>query len=527
CLHKRSIIIIHVSVAMEGIKYQSVDNSVESSATWRQTSRKDGSIRLNEMLHTDDTSKVSNDKSEEILLESKPRDNENPPDNGTFAMLTNDDIDEHINDDILANEENASIKDETKLDGTVHHMSQPEKKGKLAITFLLYLAVAVVGMVATVIGPTLLDLKDQLGVGNAEMSLSFAFYSGGYALGGLIAGFMASKYDVDPILQLALFLGMGAGFTIAIPWLGNIWAVLVFFSLNGTSFGVIETVSSALLIKIWSPNSGPYIQVFSLSYSVGNTLTSLVARPFVSEIGLSKFNIKNNHSDMTNISLTVSERFGKRSHTYGQQTPKEYGFENEGNMTDLSLSGTGLSNLKESDIGFVYLIIGLLSAAVGLCFLILYILTKTTCTFNSCFNNSTSATKTTNYKEIDDPSNTINDITYAPFAKCYKFQLLATLLLMYFLFAILLMTGGGLVMTFAVEGLKWPKSQGTAIIAAYWGAQIFSKLPSIVILASKILSVNQVIVIDLTLLACSYAVMVIFVQKHYIVIWVTLLTAGL
>ncbi|CAH1799422.1 unnamed protein product, partial [Owenia fusiformis] len=282
-------------------------------------------------------------------------------------------------------------------------------------------------------------------------------------------------------------------------------------------------VGSALLIKTWSSNSGPYIQVLTLSYTIGNTLASLISRPFVS--GVSKFNIKNNYSDIADISLTASEQFKKGNYTLGQQAPREYRSENEGNMTDISLSEVGLSNLKESDIGFVYLIIGLLSAAIGLCFLILYILTKKT--FSNCLNNGAVAIKGTRFKEIDEPRNTMNGTTYTPFAKCYKLQLMATLLLMYFLFTLMQMTGGGLVMTFAVEGLKWPKSHGTAIITAYWGAQIFSKLPSIVILASKILSANQMIIIDFTLLACSYTVMVIFVQKHYIVLWVTLLTAGL
>ncbi|CAH1778530.1 unnamed protein product, partial [Owenia fusiformis] len=278
-------------------------------------------------------------------------------------------------------------------------------------------------------------------------------------------------------------------------------------------------VSSALVIKTWSSNSGPYIQVFCLSFNVGTTLTSLLALPFVSEE--SKFNIRNNYSDMADISLTVSEQFGKRNHTYGQQAPREREFENLGNTTDFGFSGVGLSNMKESNIEFVYLIIGLLSAAVGLSFLIFYILTKMTS--NSCLNNNSSAINDTRYKEIDD--HRMKDIT--PFAKRNKILLLTTLFLMYFMFAMIQMTGGGLVMTFVVEGLKWPESQGTAIITAYWGAHILSKLPSIVILASKILSINQMIVIDFTLLACSYTVMVIFVQKHYIVLWVTLLTVGL
>ncbi|CAH1778531.1 unnamed protein product [Owenia fusiformis] len=121
---------------MEGINYESVDNSVDNSETWKITSQTDGSIRLNEILHTDDTSKVSNTKSGERYLENKPRDNENARANGAIATPKNDDIDEHINDDTLAIEENVHSlsKDETKSGGTINHRRQHKKTEKFTIT---------------------------------------------------------------------------------------------------------------------------------------------------------------------------------------------------------------------------------------------------------------------------------------------------------------------------------------------------------------------------------------------------------
>ncbi|CAH1799421.1 unnamed protein product [Owenia fusiformis] len=527
---------------MKGIKYHGVE-SVDNDENRISASNKDKSatLNVNAALYINDASKVSYDDGNQQ--------------NGGMSK-TNDYVNDsaHINGLVTkykaANDDNIANDDPVETNGNIAHVTLTgydddlqtlgdesidqkgggKRTGRWIITILLYLAFAGVGMISTLIGPTFLDLKDQLGVGTAQMSLVFTFHSGGYTLGGLVAVYLASR--LNETLLLAAFLIIGAGFTIAIPWFSHLWLVLMFFSFNGITCGVIDTIGSALLILTWGVDAGAYLQFLYFSYGVGSFITPLVSGPFISN-EITDFNRRINASDIlnneSNRTQFVSGQVKDINYKYKEQTSLVNVLERIGNMSAIEEPGIMLSEMTESHIEFVYLIVGFFSIVIGVFFFLLYMLAKRTP--GSCLhsNDLVDSSSENNGQQIKKNNSLIasKDTLYPSSTKCFKVQLLITLFIMFFLYAAFQMTGGGLVMTFSVEGLKWPKSHGAAITSAYWGAFTLSRLLCVGVFASKILSANQMIVIDLTVLTCSYTVLVVFVQTHYIVLWLTLLLAGL
>lgn len=106
----------------------------------------------------------------------------------------------------------------------------------------LYSCFITIGLSLGIVGPTLLDLMAQTNSDLTTTSLVLPCRAGGYALGSFISGFY-----YDKINQLKMTIGtmfLSALVTLTIPFMSDIYIVLVLFLLLGLLLGIFEAGES-------------------------------------------------------------------------------------------------------------------------------------------------------------------------------------------------------------------------------------------------------------------------------------------
>ena len=119
-------------------------------------------------------------------------------------------------------------------------------------TACLMLCWVQVGLNMGVVGPTLIDLMIQTDADLTMAALIMPFRSGGYAIGAFVCGFI---YDYVNWQLLSVITMTIAGIScMVIPFLHNIWTILVFFLAIGISFGAYEAGTDMFILQIWGPS---------------------------------------------------------------------------------------------------------------------------------------------------------------------------------------------------------------------------------------------------------------------------------
>ncbi|CAH1786719.1 unnamed protein product [Owenia fusiformis] len=369
-------------------------------------------------------------------------------------------------------------------------------------TILLYASFMGLGMIEGLLPATFLDLRDQLGVDISTMSFAFTTRYAGVVLGGVSAGWLTNIKTINKSLLLGVCLIVSSVLMIITPWLQHVALVMMMIGLYGILNGLADTVHNVLLILTWGQQAGPYLQGLHLSYSAGTFITPVLAIPFLSR------QIHSAHNNSKEVIVgDQSEMFIKKeyillnNHTF---TMNESYY-----STNTSNGLTNITTMTRSSIQFVYMILGLYVGIMGLCFCILVRCKKK--------NGSMPAT------EVYDQEESVINQTHDTLPRYYRIKFLIFLGLIFFAYGSIQSTIGGLLIPFVVQGLHWTKQQGTMIISAYWIIASISRLINIPIYATKVITVTKLIVINILMTFLSSIIFVIFVQFHFIVVWITML----
>jgi FHS family Na+ dependent glucose MFS transporter 1 len=145
---------------------------------------------------------------------------------------------------------------------------------KLVLTAAYYLSFIVLGMLAAVEGPALPGLAENTAVTLDRISLIFVFGASGYLLGSLFSG---QAYDRLPghrlmgftLLAMAICAGL-------IPFMQNLWSLLLVFFVLGLAKSALDVGGNTLLLWVHSEKAGPFMNGLHFFFGVGAALAPLI-----------------------------------------------------------------------------------------------------------------------------------------------------------------------------------------------------------------------------------------------------------
>ncbi|CAH1783062.1 unnamed protein product [Owenia fusiformis] len=252
---------------------------------------------------------------------------------------------------------------------------------------------------------------------------------------------------------------------------------------------IVFLVMVVFLIAIWGRKGPPFVQFLFFAMGVGTCISPLLANLFVTQ---------------------EEPRYGRND------TTSVIGVGNESTslaVTTRTTFPSGKSeSITESNVRYVYVIIGAYFGIVALLFCGMAIKLRTL------------------HAVRQDTSNDVNKDgskipTWTQMNKSYRIKMLIFVFLIYFAHGGFHITINGLVTTFAIQGLHWTKDHGTIIASVYGGTVTLSCVLGV--FTTKILSLSQMISIQILTILLSMITMVAFVQLHASVLWVTIILAGL
>ncbi len=170
---------------------------------------------------------------------------------------------------------------ELGLDNAPAPASREDRRARLYITMCYMGAFLVSGIGDALLGPTLKSLGTQTNADVAELSVLFTVRSFAAAFGGLLAGFLVDRMPGHPWFSFAA--GWVTVLFFIIPSCTSYWQLVLAFLVLGVGRGMINNVSQMQVIRLQGDNLRPFVQSIHCSWAVGASLAPLVARNFINQ----------------------------------------------------------------------------------------------------------------------------------------------------------------------------------------------------------------------------------------------------
>lgn len=178
---------------------------------------------------------------------------------------------------------------------------------RAAKSLAIMLCIIGLGFSQGILGPTILDLKTQVGRSLEDVAIAFPGRAGGYAVGSFIMGFVYEKLNMQVTAGICMVIN--AVLTAALPHISDLWTFLVVFSLNGALMGFFEVGANMFIFHLWGRESGPFIQTIYLNFGIGSLLIPIIAKPFLvsSDAFSTDFEFGGNETYFLNSSVSRKE----------------------------------------------------------------------------------------------------------------------------------------------------------------------------------------------------------------------------
>ncbi|XP_075559868.1 sodium-dependent glucose transporter 1-like [Dermacentor variabilis] len=129
-------------------------------------------------------------------------------------------------------------------------------------------------------GVALLDLTEVYGSSLADVSYLITTRGVGNLLGSILGGKLHDTYNTQVVSILAM---LASSVTVTMTALSGYLALAhVAVFLWGLSVASFRTGANVWIIRMWSENTSPPLQVLHLAFGIGGLLGPFVARPFLS-----------------------------------------------------------------------------------------------------------------------------------------------------------------------------------------------------------------------------------------------------
>ncbi|KAI1281206.1 Major facilitator superfamily domain-containing protein 4A [Halotydeus destructor] len=138
----------------------------------------------------------------------------------------------------------------------------------------------VMGMVLSIIGPTILELQCLLHVSYVDVVKVLPARMSGWVLGSLVVGIFHDR--LNPISTLMVALAVMGICVILMPWTNSLYALLALAFIGCSGGGVIGNNATVLLLYMWGKESQLYMQALHFCFGLGSLVAPLLASPFLS-----------------------------------------------------------------------------------------------------------------------------------------------------------------------------------------------------------------------------------------------------
>ncbi|XP_028968620.1 sodium-dependent glucose transporter 1-like [Galendromus occidentalis] len=134
------------------------------------------------------------------------------------------------------------------------------------------------GLIVSLLGPTLIDLSEIFHTSKQEASQIGMVTDIGSIVGPFLAGFLFKRFNAQLVCILSAF-AIGAS-NIAIP-LGNLNLAYFFGFISGINLVILENGVYVWLVGLWK-GARPLLLLYSLMFGIGALFSPLIAKPFLS-----------------------------------------------------------------------------------------------------------------------------------------------------------------------------------------------------------------------------------------------------
>jgi FHS family Na+ dependent glucose MFS transporter 1 len=152
-----------------------------------------------------------------------------------------------------------------------HESSQPNRIGN---TVTYYFSYIILGLITSVIGPTLPGLAEQTRSNLSEVSFLFTAHSLGFMCGALLAGRLYDRVRGHILLGFA-FVCM-AIMLFLVPYPSILWIVAAFLFLMGIGEGILDVGGNTLLVWLHGSKVGPFMNGLHFFFGLGALLSPII-----------------------------------------------------------------------------------------------------------------------------------------------------------------------------------------------------------------------------------------------------------
>ena len=164
----------------------------------------------------------------------------------------------------------------------------------------------------------------------------------------------------------------------------------------------------------------------------------------------------------------------------------------------------------DTDVFYAYLIVGIITICGGLAFFMIFIATPP---------RNVIKTKEERKKEVE------NDEDTKPDKLAFKIPFLIGVFIFFVSYCMVEGNYGNFLLAYAVEGLGWSKSMGTAVTAVFWASFTIGRASGIITV--KLVRPQVLLGVDCFLSVISLLPLLLFAHVHQSVLWISSVALGL
>eukprot|EP00118_Oscarella_pearsei_P015509 m.140356 g.140356 ORF g.140356 m.140356 type:complete len:551 (+) comp38299_c0_seq3:314-1966(+) len=347
------------------------------------------------------------------------------------------------------------------------------------ITLSLFAGFFSLGVVLSLLGPTLLDLACNTHSSLKTLSYIFTARSTGYLSGSILGGILFDRFEGHLLVSISQILCTVGTFLVPLLKLIGPLAVCVVF--QGVAMGFLDTGGNVMLLQLWGPKSAPYLQALHFAFGAGAFISPLLAEPFLVNTDNANSSTHHQHFESCPSVGTNDSSMANVTESCGADYKPVF----------------GMSYYITASLMFVT-IVGFLYYAIQL---------------NVCHGGSSRRPKSVrdwkqqfvakyvpekvNEDEITDENgsekcSSADTQKYANTSKSYVYQILALLFFFYFFYIGIEVTYGGFVASYAVCYLNMSKPTAAILTSVYWGTFALGRGLGILFAALKVSPVTMV-----------------------------------
>ena len=149
-------------------------------------------------------------------------------------------------------------------------------------------------------GPTLPDLKEQLGADYETISRVAAMSSVGFVGGCFTGGILHERFHKHTDVFMAFSVIIGGMASAAIPWMPTLWSLVPLFIIAGFAGAVQNAGGNTMVLDLWGEKSASAMFTLHLGFGIGAFIGPIISEPFLSaKIGEVVVGINESQLNMT------------------------------------------------------------------------------------------------------------------------------------------------------------------------------------------------------------------------------------